>query len=131
VEHRSLILAAQETLFPASSLNAALSRAHRRFRRESERPAADRLFPGAGWRITLSGAVVSSPDPSASATFFTRSMGTCSKCVGAFRVAPVVFFIDEQYLSARHAGHLFSDTDSVDDYARFARACARRGVSAS
>ena len=40
-------------------------------------------------------------------------MGTCSKCVRDFRVAPLVFFIDEQYLSARHAGHLFRETESA------------------
>jgi hypothetical protein len=58
-----------------------------------------RLFPGAGSPITLSGAAFSSLETSPSATLFTTSMGTCSKCVRDFRVAPFVFLIDEQYLS--------------------------------
>jgi hypothetical protein len=52
-------------------------------------------------------------------------MGTCSKCVRDFRVAPLVLFIDEQYLSARHAGHLFREPlgfFSVGYCARFAGA---------
>ena len=77
---------------------------------------------GAGSGITLSGAAFSSLETSAAATLFTTSMGTCSKCVRAFRVAPFVFFIAEQYLSARHAGHLFRETNSVDDCARFCAA---------
>ena len=85
---------------------------HRRFL-ESDRAGTlgGRLFPGAGSRITLSVVAFSSRETSSAATLFTTSMGTCSKCVRDFRVAPLVFFIDEQYLSARHAGHLFRETD--------------------
>jgi hypothetical protein len=61
--------------------------------------------------MTLSVAAFSSPETPPSTTLFTTSMGTCSKWVRDFGVAPFVFLMDEQYLSARHAGHLFRGTD--------------------